>query len=486
MQGHSGFELDPGAARAGHRGRFALAGGIAVFALLLAGGVAGSPLLAAALGAGIAGTALVLWRPFAGVVLLVFGSQLVEAIRAAVPGGGEWVLEGVAALTIGGILIHAYREPRHERLAPDIPAMRWAVLFVLALGLSTLFAEDRALALTGLRKELSVVILFYLVVRMVSTTERVRWIVAAILLSTCISAGLGIASFAGGTRLARVSDTTDTVRQAGGTADPLMSSQMMLAGAALGAILATRSGKWRAAGLATTALGFGGIVFTFARSTALVLALMIAWFVWKHRKKKWLLLLAVGVALAGVIVAAALPDTFRSRFSALSDPSKDWTLERRIGYHVIALDLFSEHPILGVGPRNFQEQYVDPKYRWVPGRTLEPRDLHNMYLAILVENGVVGFAAFAALLGAALVGLRRTLRATSDPEIRILAEAIQFAFVGYLIACATVPAQTSKYTWILAAMAAALGRADRFLLPRSVPAAAEAAAAPLSSPTPSV
>ncbi len=482
MQGGPGLELDSGGARAGSAGRLVLVGVVAVFALFLAGVIGGSPLLATALGVGVAGTAILLWRPFAGVVLLVFASQLVEAIDAAIPGGGDWVLEGVAALTIGGILVHSYREPRSERLGPDVPALRWAVLFVMALGLSTLFAEDRALALTGLRKELSVVVLFYLIVRTATTRVRLRWIVGAILLSTCISSGLGIASFLGGTRLARVSDTTDTLRQAGGAADPLMSSQMMLAGAALGAVLAMRSKSWRAPGLATAALGLGGMMFTFARSTALVLALMVAWLVWKQRREKWLPLLVVGVALAGVLAGAALPDAFRSRFAALSDPSKDWTLERRIGYHIIAIDLFREHPVLGIGPRNFQEQYVDPKYRWVPGRTLDPRDLHDMYLAVLVENGIVGFVVFAALLLSALRALSRTLREAPDVEIRFLAEGVQFAFVGYLIACATVPAQTSKYTWILAAMAAALGRADRFLAPRTVAAAGGEATG--SGPTP--
>jgi O-antigen ligase len=173
--------------------------------------------------------------------------------------------------------------------------------------------------------------------------------------------------------------------------------------------------------------------------------------------------------LLGIVLLALLPATYWTRLSALTDPGKDWTLTRRISYHVVALDLVQTHPFLGVGPANFRDRYVGSEYRWIPGRTLTPRDLHNLYLGVLVESGIIGFVFFVGFLGAVLIGLRETARHAEDSELRLLAEAVHFATVGYLIACATVPALTSKYLWVLAGTGAAVSGAAEVRAEPAVP-----------------
>jgi O-antigen ligase len=420
--------------------------------------------------------AVVLWQPLVGGLVIVLTSQLAELIRNLIPTYRDVFFEGIAAIAMVGIALNAFRQPRNKRWGADLPAVRLLVLFVVALTLSAVFAEDPEAGRAGLREILGVVVLFYLLVCTVTTRRRLELLVATILLSTCISSGLAVASAFKGTRLVAVEDATDEIRQAGGGNDPTMSSHAMLAGTALGALLAVRTRKWRLLGAAAVALGTTGIILSYARSTAIILVALVMWLLYKQRRSRWLPLVIVPVLLVGVAVTAVLPESYWERLFALSDPAEDWTLQRRIGYHVVALDLMRRHPILGVGPGNFPNEYVDPKYRWAPGRTLDPRALHNMYLGIIVESGWIGFACFAALIGAALIGLREARRRIADPELRVFAEATQFAFVGYLIAVATSPAQTAKYTWILIALAVVAGRADA--LPESL-AAIEPAAAPL-------
>ena len=427
---------------------------------VLAGGAAVAdrspfPLLAAL--AALAGVGLVLWQPFAGLLVLVLGGQLGAAMSVLLPAGGGWLLEGVAAVTIAGLALQSFREPRGERLALDSTAFRLALLFVLAVLLSYLFARDAEAARAGLRKVLNVVLLFYLILRLTTTRRRVELVVAAILIATCLSAGLAAWGAATGTPIVAPEEGPGRLRQAGGSADPTMSSHAMLAGAALGALLALRSRRWRALGGATTLLGAVGILLTYARSPALVGLVLAVWLLYKQRASPRLPFVVAGILLVAIAAAAMMPATYWERLSALTDPDRDWTLKRRFGYHAIALDLLRDHPLLGVGPANYPSEYVDPRYRWVPGRTLEPRALHNLYLQVAVDHGLVGLACFGALLGCALRGLRRLQR--GDPEAAMLAEALEFAFAGFLLACVFAPALTAKNTWILAGLAAALPRA---------------------------
>ncbi len=165
----------------------------------------------------------------------------------------------------------------------------------------------------------------------------------------------------------------------------------------------------------------------------------------------------ITLLLAGALLVA-LPAGMTERMSELRDPSSDPTIGRRWGYHLIGLDLLASHPLLGVGPNNFRWHYLSYEYRFMPGRYLEARDLHDMYLSVAVESGVVGLAIFLWLIGAVLAALARARRTGRDPEIRALAEGIQFALILLLTASLFGAVQTNKVLWALFAMGAAAGR----------------------------
>ena len=95
-------------------------------------------------------------------------------------------------------------------------------------------------------------------------------------------------------------------------------------------------------------------------------------------------------------------------------PLLDWMAERsqtmanRKTYWHSAAGIFKEAPILGVGPGNFQDYY----YEFKPDDQQEVNKVHNDYLQVLVETGLLGLLAFLTLLG---WGLRRAL-ATDTPD----------------------------------------------------------------------
>jgi O-antigen ligase len=123
------------------------------------------------------------------------------------------------------------------------------------------------------------------------------------------------------------------------------------------------------------------------------------------------------VTLVGIVAAALLfahggralnfvRDEFRSlngdSAGSASTRFTKTTLYERPDYWRVALDLFDEHPVAGVGAGNFERQYTalrnEPKYS---------RYAHNIWLRALSEGGIVGivlllafvFTAFGAALG---------------------------------------------------------------------------------------
>jgi len=77
------------------------------------------------------------------------------------------------------------------------------------------------------------------------------------------------------------------------------------------------------------------------------------------------------------------------------------TSETRIGIYLVALEMFKESPLLGKGLHTFGEFYLPyiEKIQLPHGYTPEIAVIpwaHNLYLEILAERGLIGFAGFIA------------------------------------------------------------------------------------------
>jgi O-antigen ligase len=92
----------------------------------------------------------------------------------------------------------------------------------------------------------------------------------------------------------------------------------------------------------------------------------------------------------GVAVVYSLP------FKTLSDAS-----EGRWDFWYVAVQKFSERPLIGYGYESFQDDLVSRVpgfYRW-RGFQTHPGGYHNEYLTALAEQGLIGFVALAVLFG---------------------------------------------------------------------------------------
>lgn len=175
--------------------------------------------------------------------------------------------------------------------------------------------------------------------------------------------------------------------------------------------------RWLAG--AALAAAVPAITFTYARGA--IVALVFGSLLWIGilRPK-----LAIGIAVVVAVAATTLaPAALKERFDP-EQSSGDITL--RADIWSAAVDIYSREPLLGVGLNNFGEAY-----RTLPttlpsssqrrllhqSQVLVPPHAQNLYLNILAEEGIVGFAAFVFFAFAAVAVCFRGAR-IADPITR--------------------------------------------------------------------
>ncbi|WP_144037106.1 O-antigen ligase [Sphingomonas sp. TZW2008] len=308
----------------------------------------------------------------------------------------------------------------------------------------------------------------FCVLVIVNTPARLRWLLWAIIAAGAVSAAIVVAEWRTGTRIVSTSIAATTAgfegvaRSAGGSdQNPTTAAQMLL----VSLLLASGwlfSGKrlWRVVLAGVMALGTFALVLASARSAIIGYAAGLGLIGLSFRHKPYFPLLVLAGIVAAIGALPFLPPTLIARFTAIGDFGLDPTLYRRITYLRIGADLIGQSPIWGVGPGNFPLYYVTDAYRWMPGREVYPRELHNTYLDAATEYGIVGFLLFAAALGYALLSAWRAAQSASPPLARI-GMAVGVALAGLMVACFFMPHKDLRYLWLLVAIAIQCGRLAR-------------------------
>lgn len=160
-----------------------------------------------------------------------------------------------------------------------------------------------------------------------------------------------------------------------------------------------------------TSLARLGIVLWLV-STAVIVALNLKNLHLSSRKG-----LKVGAVLGAILILTALTPPLYSLFSGLVDMDAP-TVAKRIELARVAVSLWLENPVSGVGLGNFVVRLGEiPSPEWV--RFLQPA--HNTYLLVLAEVGIIGLAFWGTLAGLALV---RTYQVRMWLPALILAEVL--------------------------------------------------------------
>lgn len=178
--------------------------------------------------------------------------------------------------------------------------------------------------------------------------------------------------------------------------------------------------------------GYRGVWATMA-------AIFLGYLAWNFQRR-WQIVLALILILAviGWVVLNAslpagleLPSVLERALNSFS--SDDLAAGARLLAWRLALQLFGESPILGLGLNAFRERYM--RLSLPAALTMGERGIaaHNMYLDMLVEVGLLGLAAFVWLFVVAFRRQRELLRLTAgDHQLSSVVVGLSFMLLSFL------------------------------------------------------
>ncbi len=128
-----------------------------------------------------------------------------------------------------------------------------------------------------------------------------------------------------------------------------------------------------------------------------------------------------------------------------SEADVDGAIRGRTTEALAAINVFVDHPVVGVGPNRFFREFSQIEANKLGLKRLDTnRRAHNLYLELAADQGVLGLGAFGLIMGTTIVQLLAARRRwiDVDPDRAELAadvRALQLSHHGVLPA-AVVPA----------------------------------------------
>lgn len=190
------------------------------------------------------------------------------------------------------------------------------------------------------------------------------------------------------------------------------------------------SGKKHVIGSVVFVIGFWCLLLTFSRGGWLgfaVAVLVILPFImttenfWKKVTPTF-----IGVIMTGCIFVAIFHPLLLSRTGINEQNTEMRSISDRIVFIDIALDVIEKYPLQGVGMANFP-WYASNYIFYNTDYDLEGNNVHNIYLGIISELGLVGFGLFIGMIVSAIGVI---IRQRSPVAIVLLGGFIAWAVMG--------------------------------------------------------
>ncbi|HVR29721.1 MAG TPA: O-antigen ligase family protein [Thermoanaerobaculia bacterium] len=304
------------------------------------------------------------------------------------------VFMGVSALAV---LAARWRGERTPALLVPARLLRPLTVFVLVFLASVAFSYEPLTSLVRLKDLLSFLPLL-LALAVVRDEPRARLVVRGLLIMGALVAALGLAQVAIGAAGVEVAR-----RIPGPFSHYQTFAGVLLLCAALALARLVCGPAWRMPGtLAGAAVVAAALSLNLTRGSWVALG-AAALFLLAVRRPRHLL----WVAPAAIVLAVLLPAAVRDRAVSILD-LRDESNYDRLCMLDAGLRMVAERPLLGLGPGVVKTRY--PLYR----HPTAPRDrrphLHNSYLQLAAEHGLLALAAFVGILGASFTHTLRNYR----------------------------------------------------------------------------
>lgn len=264
-----------------------------------------------------------------------------------------------------------------------------------------------------------------------------------------------------------ISDIYDQ-RAAGLRGDPNDTAMLLVGGIPLAAYWIFNAKGILMRGGATLAflLLVVGIVLTESRGGFVALVLIALVLYWKRPS---ILMTIAGLVLSLSIFVYA-PDTYIERLETLItgvEPHHGYSMQNRKALQQKGIDIFLNHPVLGVGPGNFGNAFQsDERGDGLPGgrRLVSEKGgslvAHNMYLEFFAENGLIGGMLWLMIFLRAMYGLIRYDRQSRLGRRSVgLGFSLSVALCGMMFAGLFLSQGQNSVLWFMVGLGLAAGQA---------------------------
>ncbi|MEM7349825.1 MAG: O-antigen ligase family protein [Acidobacteriota bacterium] len=140
------------------------------------------------------------------------------------------------------------------------------------------------------------------------------------------------------------------------------------------------------------------LLLTLTRGAWIAAGVILAGVLLRHARR-YLLAYLIALLAAGVFAAALAPETWKARIVSITDPRNESNYDR-LSMLQAGLFMIAERPLFGIGPAMVRHRY--PIYRHPTAPRFKANHLHNSFLQIAAERGLLSLAAYLWLMGAAI------------------------------------------------------------------------------------
>ena len=423
------------------------------------------------------------------------------------PGLGLIALAHITYLRLSDILVHYHHLPSIAKpliaLLLALVLMRWVLhneeprgwplplmlvtAYAIVILLSLFFASNFNVAVSAVSDFIKDGIITVLVVMLFQKPEDFRKVVWSLLFVGIFLGTLSVYQHLSGTfdnlywgfaqaPVLNIVGETNQARIAGPIGDPNFYAQIMatLVPLAINRFFAEKRTFWRILALWAAVVSTLTVIFTFSRGGFLALTVGLLALALYYRPS--LPQIAVVVAV-GVVLLPFLPAEYTARLSTLTnflpgrgDVRNEVSLRGRTSEWIVAGLMFLDHPMLGVGIRNYPEHYLDYSSRLGLDPRRENREPHSFYLEIAAESGLAGILVFTAIfwsLYRSIKTARETFEKIGAQEESALTVAFGAAMLTYLSAATFIHGAYPRYFWLLLGIGLALPQVAHTLQQRT-------------------
>ncbi len=439
-------------------------------------------------------------------VLALLGGGAIALGTFSAPWVGLSALVFVTYLRLSDVLIHYHHLPSIAKplvgLLLGLVLLRWALRreeprgwslplaligsYALVVLLSLFFAANFSTALGAVSDFVKDGIITVLVVMLLQHREDLRKVIWAMLFAGILMGSLSVYQYFsgdfdnnfGGFAQAPVLNTVgeqNEPRIAGPIGDPNFYAQILvvLFPLALNRLFSERRTLWRLLALWASIVIVLSVVFTFSRGGFLALAVVLV-ALSIHHKFSLVRILSVLIIMGAIL--PFLPGNYTARLSTLTnflpgrgDVRNEVSFRGRASEWMVAALMFRDHPLLGVGIRNYPEHYLDYSSRLGLDPRRENREPHSFYLEIAAESGLAGILVFTAIFAYLYRAIRTARKRFEQAGAREEAEMVVsfgLALLGYLTAALFIHAAFPRYFWLLVGIGLALPQVAESLFER--------------------